>query len=362
MLASVLVPDPDPTRRIQLADEAMAIAAVGGESELRGVGAAGPAPGLVAARPPRRAHRGRPRRRAPRPRRRQHPPRADGDAVRHERPAGAGSHGRAPGDARRVHGARRRAARRAVPGVRDVPAGVARAVGRRLRRGPAPRRRRPRRRAQVARRQRRGGLRRRLVPAGPRPRHAAGDAWPRASACTRPTRGCGCGRSPSCAASSPPAASTTPGSTTRISSVVDGVQLRDNQMYLPGHVHAGRGGGGDRRSRRGPPSCAGRWSRTPIASPPAGWPGSRSDRSATTSGWPPRRPATSPPPPPSSARPSSATSADGTRPHEARAHHALGARAAAGRRGEDDARRSPRRGRGGVRSPPRSASCAAADA
>jgi DNA-binding SARP family transcriptional activator len=34
MLASVLVPDPDPTRRVQLADEAMAIAAVGNESEL----------------------------------------------------------------------------------------------------------------------------------------------------------------------------------------------------------------------------------------------------------------------------------------------------------------------------------------
>ncbi len=34
MLASVLVPDPDPTRRIQLAEEAMAIAAVGNESEL----------------------------------------------------------------------------------------------------------------------------------------------------------------------------------------------------------------------------------------------------------------------------------------------------------------------------------------
>ena len=34
MLASVLVPDPDPSRRMQLADEAMAIAAVGNESEL----------------------------------------------------------------------------------------------------------------------------------------------------------------------------------------------------------------------------------------------------------------------------------------------------------------------------------------
>jgi DNA-binding SARP family transcriptional activator len=34
MLASVLVPDPDPTRRVQLADEAMTIANVGGESEL----------------------------------------------------------------------------------------------------------------------------------------------------------------------------------------------------------------------------------------------------------------------------------------------------------------------------------------
>ena len=75
------------------------------------------------------------------------------------------------------------------------------------------------------------------------------------------------------------------------------------------HVHAGRGGGGDRRSASGPPSCAARSSRTPRASPPAGWPGSRSDRSATTSGWPPRRPATSPLPPRSSGRPSSATSA-----------------------------------------------------
>ena len=57
MLASVLVPDHDPTRRLELADEAMAIAAETDEDELVGVGAAGPAARAVAARPARRAPR-----------------------------------------------------------------------------------------------------------------------------------------------------------------------------------------------------------------------------------------------------------------------------------------------------------------
>ena len=55
MLASVLVPDHDPTRRLELADEAMAIAAETDEDELVGLRAAGPAARAVAARPARRA-------------------------------------------------------------------------------------------------------------------------------------------------------------------------------------------------------------------------------------------------------------------------------------------------------------------
>ena len=226
---------PIPTRpaACQLADEAMAIAEVGDESEL--VASALLARRLAWWQLDRLDERtdGRPRRRAPRPRRRQRPTRADGDAVRHERPARAGSDGRAPGDARRVHARAPTSCTCVLFQVYGhVPAGVARPVGRRLRRGPAPRRRRPRRRppshgvnAEVAY----AGVWFRLaLDLGTLPA-----TLPRASGCTPPTRACGCGRSPSCAASSPPAASTTRGCTTRTSSALDGVQMRDNQMFLP---------------------------------------------------------------------------------------------------------------------------------
>ena len=69
--------------------------------------------------------------------------------------------------------------------------------------------------------------------------------------------------------------------------VADGVQLRDNQMYLPGDVHPHRGGDRDRRSGAGRRSAP-RSSPTPTGSRPAGSPASRSARSPTTSASPPR--------------------------------------------------------------------------
>ncbi len=176
MLASVLVPDPDPTRRMQLADEAMAIAAVGNESEL--VASALLARRLAWWQLDRLDER----------------TAAVLDAVRHAHDAGNVhleltamlfamsdllEQGRmaehlamldefmARADELhvvlfQVYGMFQRASHALSAG--DYPearrlADAALAAGRR-----------------VARRQRRGGLRRRVVPAGPRPRHAAGDA------------------------------------------------------------------------------------------------------------------------------------------------------------------------------------------
>ena len=130
MLASVLVPDPDPTRRVQLADEAMAIAAVGNESEL--VASALLARRLAWWQLDRLDER----------------TAAVLDAVRHAHDAGNVhleltamlfamsdllEQGRMAEHLAMLDefiGACRRAARRAVPGVRDVPAGVACPVGR----------------------------------------------------------------------------------------------------------------------------------------------------------------------------------------------------------------------------------------
>ena len=67
---------------------------------------------------------------------------------------------------------------------------------------------------------------------------------------------------------------------------LDGVHLRDNQMFLPATCDAGRGGAARSATRRGPPSSSARSSRTPTASPPAGWPASPSARSASTPGSP----------------------------------------------------------------------------
>ncbi len=167
-------PGPGPPRRARRRGDGDRRAGRRGRAD--GLRAARPAPRLVAARPPRRAHRGGPAVGPPRPPLRQRAARADGDALRPQRPARAGSGRRAPRDARRVHGPGGRAAPPAVRDVWPLPAGLARPVGRRLRRGPPARRRGARHRAPLARRQRRDRLRRRLVPPRPRPRPAARDA------------------------------------------------------------------------------------------------------------------------------------------------------------------------------------------
>ena len=197
-------PSRDPARRRQLAAEALAIAAEDGDS-----GAAWRRPTSPSTSPcgSSTGSRNAPMRRCSRPCVR----RCRTSNVQLEltamlfalgRPAGARATRRAPGHARRVPRPRPPSSTsRCSRSTRCSSRPPASLSTGRLRRGPATGRRGSGGRGALARRERRGRLRRRSLPHGPRPRSAGRDGpgdradwWPRGR--------CGRGRSPVCAASS----------------------------------------------------------------------------------------------------------------------------------------------------------------